>query len=299
MNTYKYLYHGLKVASDIPIDALEIDFDVADAEIKYGQVPENIDYDIKNRVKTKLNSETCFINIRSLSKYYTYKGQTVLVEPHIDAPERMYAVFLESRAMSPLLNQRKILTMHGSGVVFNNKCLLITGKSGSGKTTLTTGLLEKSGLLLADDVLGLNYINDKLFIHTGSTVQKLDEGLVKKYQLERKSLGKVDYPTNRKNKHYIDRSDQTTHQPQEVNTIILLKIHDGPTKIEKIEGTKKIELIFSNIYRRDLVNAYMTFHESFKVMNDLAKQCDVYVIHRQDNEDSIDQQIKLIMEHVI
>jgi HPr Serine kinase C-terminal domain len=64
--------------------------------------------------------------------------------------------------------------LHASAVVVQRQAVALTGHSGSGKTSLALELCRRGAGLLADDVVALERLGDRLVVHPGTPVAGVD-----------------------------------------------------------------------------------------------------------------------------
>jgi hypothetical protein len=64
--------------------------------------------------------------------------------------------------------------LHASAVAFGERTIAITAEAGSGKTSLAAHLLDLDGELVADDVLALQLVDDRVVAHPGVGLVNID-----------------------------------------------------------------------------------------------------------------------------
>jgi len=292
--TFKYFMHGLKIESEFELLATAMDFETPDLNISVGKIPKDIDNPDIVRSKLIASKTECIITVSKIGKYYIVNGNRIVVEPLIGVKESEYRVFLEGRAIAAVLNQKKMLTLHGSGIYKGNKGILILGHSGAGKTSLVTGLLENGYNLLTDDVIAYFIENGKPFLRPGMPVQKISKELVEKYNLNNHIIGRVDYPGVKHDKYHINRLEKYRDSNTEIKTIVYIMPHNGDTNVIELQGMEKVEMLLKNVYMKKFVDLYLGYKEKFKMVNNLASNCSIYLLKREISIDSIDKQIELL-----
>lgn len=292
--SYKYSMHGLNIESEFELLAVRAEFREPDLTICIGEIPNEVRN--PNIVRSKLiaSKTECIIRMSKIGRFYILNGNKIIVEPLPGVKKTEYRVFLEGRGISAILNQKKMLTLHGSGIYKEDKGILILGHSGAGKSSLVTGLLEDGYEILTDDVIACYQRNSKIFMKPGMPVQKISKSLVEKYNLEQFILGKVDYPGVKHDKYHIDRLDNYRSIDTEIKTIIYIKPHLTDTKLVELHGMDKIEMLLKNTYMKKFVDLYLGFDEKFNIINKLAENTNIYLMNREYSVDSINEQIKLL-----
>jgi len=296
---YYYFIHGLHIESEIKIDAVECDFEKADVIIEFGKIPLEIDDCIIDYPDFKASKTKCIEYVKNIANYYSENGNRIIIEPALDADETWVSLFLEGRGITAILNQRNMLTLHGSGVMIENKGVLIVGDSGAGKSSLATGLLNCGYNLITDDLIGLYEMEGRLLTHMGIPVQRLGKELILKFGLENSVTGAVEYPGVRREKFYVNRYSELRKEPIEIHSIFYVKKHKNEIELMQLKGVEKIHVLLKNIYREDFMTIFNSHEMNFKKIVDLASYTTMFTLKREDGKDTIEEQIKLIVESII
>ncbi|MBI9014126.1 MAG: hypothetical protein JEZ08_17960 [Clostridiales bacterium] len=296
---YYYFIHGLHIESEIKIDAVECEFKKADVFIEIGKVPLEIEDCIIDNPYIKASKTKCIEYVKNIANYYSEDGNRIIIEPALGADETWVSLFLEGRGLTAILNQRNLLTLHGSGVMIENKGVLILGDSGAGKSSLATGLLNCGYNLITDDLIGLYEMNGRLLTHMGIPVQRLGKELIIKFEIENKVTGAVEYPGVRREKFYVNRHTKIRKEPIEIHSIFYIKKHKKEIEFIQLKGIEKIDVLLKNLYREDFMTMFNSHEMNFKKIVDLASNTTMFTLKREDGKDTIDEQIKLIVESII
>lgn len=137
------------------------------------------------------------------------------------------------------LESRNYYYMHGTGIVIENKGVLILGNSGSGKTTLATKLIEqKEGFMLSNDRVFIN--SNQMFYYPLSInyPEKLIEesNELREYYIKNNKNGKV--PLTAINLIYPNIKNITKHQ---IDLLIFPKIIENGYEITKLSENDVLE----------------------------------------------------------
>jgi len=154
MNHYYYHLFGLNIESEIPILCYSYKKSCRDIKICFGNVPDKIDEaHISKGVNFKFSIRNEFwLYIKYVAHFFVRNGDEIIVEPFDNADLNTITSYLSSVVIGIALLQRKLLALHGSSVVMNNKCLVFTGVSGAGKSTMCNLLSNKGFKFLSDDI---------------------------------------------------------------------------------------------------------------------------------------------------
>src|SRR5512133_1743242 len=159
---YHYRAYGLNVASEIPVTGFEPSEEKApDVVIKLGTVPENLENIVNRGVLFQSNDHEFLIHVDAVARYYICNGNTIIIQKNSGASDTSVSTFLTGTSFGALLHQRRLLPLHASTIIFENKCLMFMGISGAGKSTLASAYLKKGATLVADDISVVNFSGQK------------------------------------------------------------------------------------------------------------------------------------------
>jgi Phosphoenolpyruvate carboxykinase len=157
-NLYHYRAYGLSIASHIPIAGFEvIPADNPDVIITEDMVPEKLENTINSTHYFQSNDHEFILRYDSIGTYYIKNGNSITFQRAENVVESDISAFISGICMGAILQQRKLLPLHASSVIFKNKCIVFAGLSGSGKTTLAAALIKAGGTLVADDISVIDF----------------------------------------------------------------------------------------------------------------------------------------------
>ncbi len=195
-----------------------------------------------------------------------------------------------------LLRQRNTLALHGSGIIYKNKMLSISGESGSGKSSLADSLLSKGGHFLADDAIALSIEtanNHTVFIANPTMpFRKLCIDALKDYDLSR--LIKLESTEKNKYAMPISKADFYNIKTPLDGIFIIEKASVNAPTIREITGADKLTYITKNLYQRKIYDNLGLKKEIFTKCILLANCVPIYVISRPLTGYTVDEQIQLI-----
>lgn len=194
-------------------------------------------------------------------------------------------------AMYAHLNNR--IAIHCGGLMLNSKCVLIAGDSGAGKSTLINELISDGSPMLSDDVIAIGYDeNNCPLIYPAFPQQKIcrDAAINKGY-----NLNELLYADPEKDKFAILHHETFSPEPQKPHTFIYLKCYDAaacPEKhnelhIKKLDGFNKVTVTVNNLYLGSLIPNIGLSATAFQLCVDFIKDCDVYLISRPDDRNTL------------
>ncbi len=115
--------------------------------------------------------------------------------------------------------EHKLINIHASAIIINNKGVLVRGESGSGKSLLALQCLdvfERKSALVADDRVDISVENSEIYMHTPKNIEGLIElrgrGVIKKEYVKKARLDLI-----------VDLVDEFDRYPEEDEFFIALQ----------------------------------------------------------------------------
>ena len=298
---YYYRLYNLNIKSDFYLSELSHSeypgLNNIDVNIICGKCPESIsNIKVSNYYYTVSDKEAIFTT-NECGKFYIKNGDTIIIEPIAEPNYQHLKSYLLSRSFALLMFQRNTVALHGSTILFNNKAYIFCGQSGAGKSTLSAGLTLKGYDLFSDDLSVIDFDNNKPLIHCGFSHNKLCEDTMKYFNISSENLIKVD---NFANKYALPTSKTFSDCTAEVNVLIELSINynnsnnDTSVSLTEVFGQEKLQTIFKNIFRNQLLNDVGLNPIYLKHCLNLSKNIRVFKLKRPNNLFTVDEQIRLI-----
>lgn len=150
--TQHYRAYGMIFASEIALPFEPVDAAEADVTVVRGAIPDDLGDGTRGRGLWWAKPGHFLIRHTDGSGVLVRDGREMIVD---GAEPDMVRLLLTGSALTALLQQRSMVTLHASAVLIDGHAVGFFGKSGVGKST-TAAVLAKQGFpLIADDVLGL------------------------------------------------------------------------------------------------------------------------------------------------
>lgn len=290
MNKFYYRVYGLNVESEIRMDELEpIDKDsTIDLKIVMGQRLK----EVKKIKRDKKEKQDILITAKDIAHYYIQNGNYILIEAKEDVSDEDIIAFLLGWAIGRSMIQRNMLALHAATVVVDNKGIILAGKSGAGKSTLTNRFTAEGYKFSSDEISSISFIENKPFVNPAYCLQK-----VTSLGLERSRYDKERFFNIRSNRHAIEPREDFINEIVPLAAVVDISVGENEELIfEELKGSEKIEVFLRNVYgintarRHGLDSGY--FMDAMKI----AKQIPVFKIVRPIDKDTVDEQMKLILE---
>lgn len=163
-----YQLFGLRVRSEIPIDASESPSEDCDVSIGWGEpttVPEQAP-DGRRIAGLEVNNHTLHVAVEVDAGFLLRFHQVcdvrvssdlrqVTVAPDPNGQSGMIPILLAGNVVAFLLTMGGIEVLHGSAVEIDGRAVAFVGESGSGKSTLAGEACAAGARLVADDLLAM------------------------------------------------------------------------------------------------------------------------------------------------
>lgn len=297
---YFYKIYNLNVKSDICLPEFTYNeyenLDTIDVNILLGSCPYELhNIKVSNEYYTLTETEAMF-QPKECGKFYIKDGSTIIIEPIENPNIEHLKAFIYGRAFAILLFQRNTLALHGNSIVINDNTYVFCGASGGGKSTLSTSLILKGYKMLSDDLSVINFTdNNKPVVCPGLINSKLCVDTINYFNLDKNTLVKVD---DFANKYALPQEGQALKTPKEISALIELNVDykniDASVTLEELHGEEKLQSIFKNVFRRNLMTDIGLKPMYLKACLNTAKNIKVFKLTRPAEKFTIDEQLSLL-----
>lgn len=192
------------------------------------------------------------MTVKEVGEFYASEGKRIEYSPHENADNASLELFLNGSVYGAILHQRRILPLHGSSFIFDDKGVMFCGDSGAGKSSLTTSFCLNGAGFLTDDVTPILFEegNPQIWPKTGKI--KLWDDSLEQLKKKKKNLTRI-HPEDEK--YYLPmESKQANAFP--LNHILILKVTDDEeVSFEKVQKVEAFSYLHQEIYRREYLFA--------------------------------------------
>lgn len=287
---YYYKIYGLHIKSDYLLEeAMEIQEvaeDNVDVEIVQGELDQRLttetEIDDKNvggyvyRFEAKrgwLRSKgqgCCLMEDGSKVTYQLKENYNPLV---------MNQIFL-SGVLPSILIQREEIAMHGSGILWGEKAIVISGVSGAGKSTLARELLKNGGIFMADDTVALGLKDHKVYAQGGYPQQKICLDAMEDEENSDTELILLP-PDGGEAKYAVRLKQGFCMEEKELRALFIVQVEDvEQVTLAEIQGSEKIKYLINNLYKYRTYTEIGMSVEVFKKCIEVANIVKIYTISR-------------------
>jgi hypothetical protein len=245
---YYYRIYGLNIRSEVKLEeAYEIEEQSYTVDIRYGAVPKHIlEYRYSDKARCLISTEYKWFRYDNIGEFYIEKGSLIIITSNDISDEKIIRSIILGPCFGTILYQRKILTIHGSAMVWKDKAVIISGQSGAGKSTISTALRKQGWQFLADDTVAVTYEDGYLYANPAYPLQKLclDTAVEFGYDIEQLIL-----INEERQKYAVNVKDVFCPSCKEIKAIICLEFNNMDLlNIEEVKGNAKLEYIIQNLY---------------------------------------------------
>lgn len=301
---YYYKIYGLRIKSDYLLEeALEIpevSNDNVDVEIVQGELDERL------TTETEIDDEYAggyVYRFESRRGWLRSKGQgcclmedgskvTYQLKENYN-PLIMNQVFL-CGVLPNILIQRGEIAMHGSGILWGDKAIIVSGVSGAGKSTLAKELLKNGGIFMADDTVALCLKEQKVYAQGGYPQQKICLDAMEDLTASDAEVILLP-PDGGKDKYAVRLKQGFCMEEQEVQVLFIVQTEDVEQVIlREIQGSQKIKYLLDNLYKYKTYIELGMPVEVFKKCIEIANKVKIYTISRPRQGMTVAEQVEEI-----
>src|SRR6186713_98447 len=105
----------------------------------------------------EINQTEFTLDVENVAWFYASEGNYIEVVPYDGFQLQALELYLNSTVYGAILQQRKILSLHGSCFTYQGKNIMICGDSGVGKSSLTVAFCLNGSKFITDDVSPLSF----------------------------------------------------------------------------------------------------------------------------------------------
>lgn len=189
--------------------------------------------------------------------------------------------------------QRKRLSIHGSGIYYKGKTLIISGDSGAGKSSLASEIMSRNYLQMADDQVVIDVEDNCAVAYPAFPIRKLCADMVEKLNIPKERL--LPMPDLEEEKYGLILKDEYYNRKAQLGGMVILQVGNvNEPEIREITGSEKLKYITSNFFRKEMYETEGFPPELFMKTVVVANQMPVFVLTRPDGKMTIKEQADLV-----
>jgi hypothetical protein len=283
---YAYNAFGLNILSDISLPELLpiINHDCkADIEIQIEEIRHLWSDDLVDPNGFIVREEFVMFQVSKLGMFSIQDGNKIKVSPKNNADLDEIKLYILGTCMGALLMQRKVLPLHGSAVVIDDRVFAFVGESGAGKSTLAKAFIDKGYDLVTDDVIAVTFLpgGEIPVVLPSYPQQKLWQE-----SLDEFGMNKSDYQPlfERETKYAIPVQTKFMNKPLPLGGVFELVKSESKRATFGMDKLERIHTLFLHTYRHFLVQKLGLMEWHFDMTTKLASKVDLFRLIRANND---------------
>jgi len=290
---YRYTIYGILVESEFEINLLlpanDHDRYVETVTIKETDVEDEVKLFLKESAAMNKHYEIGLTKsaMENIGGFYLIQNGQILVKIKSGYNYETISPWILGYCLSMALLQKGVLTIHCSAIAADNGAILISGTPGAGKSSLAGKLLKHGYKLLADDVAAIRFVDGDCLVYPAFPFQKLCSNEVEKRKLDKDTLI---YINEDKDKYLVPVTDIFESNPRKLKSFFYtIKAPVSSLTIRKLSGFECFLSIKDNLFLHRLTGKWETTPEVINRCMKTASVCDVYLITRPENTDTLEE----------
>jgi len=285
--TYFYQVSGLNLESEIQLPDLIKTEATSDVQISYGKITDapikkslaDAQYFERPGCRLKVSAEAILIEWEKLGKVLIQGGSKVIVQPEPYVVEEDLQPFLTGPVLSVLFHQRGFLVLHASAVVINDAAVVFLGAKGYGKSTLAAHLQVRGHQLISDDIVPVNFIDNRALTVPGYPRIKLFEDSITAVGENPANLPLIHRFVEKRS---FQCAENFSTNPISLRCIYILE-ESETVFLKKLAPADAFIEITKNTYLNRYLEALQCLPEHFRQCQKLIQTVPVFKLHRPHN----------------
>ncbi|MBP3951503.1 aldolase [Bacillus suaedae] len=244
-----------------------------------------------------IQQDFILFHVPNVAIFQMKNGNEILVSPMSEADPDQVRLYILGTCMGAILLQRKILPLHGSAIMIDNKAYAIVGKSGAGKSTLASAFLNRGYYLLSDDVIPVTLTEHNTPIVTPAyPQQKLWLESLNQFGMKSDGYRPI---IDRETKFAIPVSTQFADQPVQLAGVIeLVKTDNNEIEFKPIRNLERLQTLFTHTYRKFFVTPAGLMEWHFDMTAKMVNKIEMYQLRRPEARFTAHELTDLILSTV-
>lgn len=220
-------------------------------------------------------------------------GHTIEYQLYEDYNPLMVNQMFLCAGLPMALNLQGQLLLHGSGLLFGEKAIAVSGYSGAGKSTLSQALLKNGAIFMADDTVALVERNGRIYAQAAYPQQKICVDAIDESQ-DKSQLILLPKDDDRE-KYAVRLKSGFCMEEKPLQAMFILQAVDLPKiRMTQIRGSEKLKYLTDNLYNRKNYLELGMGVEMMKKCISIADKIDIYLIERPVVGMSTGEQVQLV-----
>ncbi len=301
---HKYHEFGFNIASfremmNVPVASFDGEADITIYEEKFDDKYMKLFDSMTGTINqmSSINKDEMIIAHKNYGIFAFRDGNKIGCKLLDSCNTERFTIFLNCFGMAHVMIQRREVAVHGSGIEYNGKGIIISGVSGAGKSSITEELLKRGCGFLTDDLIRVGQKDGINYICPANPERKLCLDAAERFNYDPSLLRKV--IDEDREKFYLLETDKYVNELIKAELFIILDVADIPdVKVIEITGGDKIKQVMECLFR---LSTYIQTGQDpalFMKMMSLAIQVRMYRIIRPKDGDTIADRADIIIDTI-
>lgn len=294
-----YKAFGLQILSDFPLPELPLSDQpglIGSVSVIRGDLSERWQAIPKITPSVGVQGNEVMFEAKDTAVFSIQDGNTITVSPAANADEDCVRLYIMGSCMGILLLQKRILPLHGSALVLDNKAYALVGRSGAGKSTLASHLMDQGYLMISDDVIPVMVQNGVPLAIPGYPQQKLWQ-----QSLDYLGMNSSSYRPlfERETKFAVPVHDRFYGEPLPLAGVFELAVtEEGPVTVQPITGMERFHTLWGHTYQKAMVDRTGIREWHFSALASFVNRLPMYRLTRPQEGFSAPVQTSYILETI-
>lgn len=277
-----YRIFGLTIASAVQLPALTGEIDTTtspDVVIDYDDVPPALVNPQVAGACYQAAPGELLLQVDDVARFHVREGRRITISPEACAGEDDILPYLMGSAMGALLQQRRLLVLHGSAIEVEGASVVFCGPSGIGKSTLAAGFHQRGYRFLADDLCAVAPHDGRPVVIPGFPRLKLWADALERLDTATDDLQSVRWGADRQ-KFFLP-ADNRCEVSLPVRAVFILGADDTDRlELTRLSGSGKINPLMANSYRMLFLDGLGGKKEHFMLCAAVAARAEIFRVAR-------------------
>ncbi|MBK1875653.1 hypothetical protein [Pelagicoccus mobilis] len=251
---WRYRAYSLIIESEIELPELSPaeSSESVDLTIRIGEVPVVLQDPVAEGARFQAAPGVLLVVVDGVGRFLARDGETIIVDRESGTTDSDIRLFLLGTMLGGVLQQRGILTLHGSVVDSPQGAVAILGHSGAGKSTTAYALHERGFSLVSDDLCAVR-LNDagEPRVFGGYPQFKLWPDSLAAFELGEGDLRRVRPVLEKRAVPCLEEISTGARRLKRV--FVLSESNSVESQFREIQGFAKIDRLKEQIYRRQFL----------------------------------------------
>ncbi len=288
---FKYRAFDLNISSEIEFADLRRGCGEPDVHVRLGRVPERLENATVAGVFYQAAPRQLLMHVESVGRFVVTGGNRITVDAAPGADTEMLSLLLAGPAFGALLQQRRVLTLHGSAIRTVDGAVVFAGSSGSGKSTIAAAFHRRGYPVLADEICPVD-TNGTLRVLPANPFLMLWADAAQVLGLNEALLRRA---RSALRKYILPLGDAFAAEPVPLRAVYVLEpSNERKPALLRSHGLAKIRLLNTALYRPHFAEGMGVGRQHSRQVAEVARQTKVVLVKRPGATFHLEELVDLV-----